>query len=85
MAITFEWENFLLTVSDFMGIEKNELKPDTHIYNDLGIDSLGMFSLGMNLIKTYEIKLPLSQISTVATIKDLYDSMKKYLIEKNPE
>ena len=78
MTNKLEYNDFIKTVSGILGIEEHELKPETHIYDDLGIDSLGMFSLGMNLIKVYKIKLPLSEVSTIATITDLFNSLKKH-------
>lgn len=75
MAEKLEWNHFLGMVSEYLGVEKEELNKETHIYDDLGIDSLGIFSLGMNIIKTYKVRLPLSAVSTVTTIGSLYDTL----------
>lgn len=80
MPEVLEWEHFHKTVAEYLGVELSEVKRDTNIYNDLGIDSLGMFSLGMNLIKVYQIKLPLSVIPTIATVGDIFDAMSKHAV-----
>ena len=60
MAEVLEWEAFRGRVSEFLGVEPETLDQGTHIYDQLGIDSLGMFSLGMHLIKCFGITLPLA-------------------------
>jgi acyl carrier protein len=75
MAEKLEWNHFIGTISEYLGVEKEELKKETHIYDDLGIDSLGLFSVGMNIIKTYNVRLPLSVVSTVTTIGSLYEAL----------
>lgn len=68
-----EWSEFLENVANYIGIEKSEISEKTNLYEDLGMDSLSFFSLGMYLIKTYEIQIPLSAVATVETIKDIYE------------
>ena len=78
MAEQLTWDHFTETVSECLGVEPEELTPQTNIYDELGIDSLGLFSLGMKLIKVYGIKLPLSVVSTIQTVEDLYKDLEKY-------
>jgi acyl carrier protein len=79
MAEKIAWEAFAGSVADFLGVEPGELKRETDIYKDLGLDSLGMFSLGMTLIKQYSVSLPLAVVSTINTVGDMYDEMTKRL------
>lgn len=73
MINKIEWADFLEKAADYIGIEKSELSEDTNLYADLGMDSLAFFSLGMYLIKTYEVQIPLSSVATIQTIKDIYE------------
>lgn len=73
MINKIEWSDFLEKVADYIGIEISEISEDTNLYADLGMDSLAFFSLGMYLIKTYEIQIPLSSVATIQTIKDIYE------------
>jgi acyl carrier protein len=77
MADQLTWEHFLGTLASGLGMETEELKRETHLYNDIGIDSLGIFSVGMKLIKTYSVTLPLALVSSIQTVGDLFDAMEK--------
>lgn len=85
MPEILEWEHFKKTVGDFLGKEPGNLTRDTDLYDDIGIDSLGLFSLGMTLIKTYGCKIPLNVVSSIRTIGNLFDEMmNRYLqVETN--
>lgn len=79
MAEILEWNHYIDHVAEYLGVDKSELNQATHIYDDLGIDSLGLFSLGLDLIKIYGCKIPLSAVSTIATLGDLYNEAEKSL------
>ncbi|HEX3044780.1 MAG TPA: acyl carrier protein [Bacillota bacterium] len=76
MAEKLEWSHFIKTVADFTGVETSEINEKTNLYSDLGLDSLGLFSLGMHLIKTYHLKIPLAAVATIETVYDIYRLMK---------
>jgi acyl carrier protein len=75
MASDFTWDNFTRAVADYMGMETAEIKNETNIYADLGMDSLRLFSLGLTLIKTFKRKIPLAAVSTIETVGDIFDQM----------
>ncbi|HEX9060358.1 MAG TPA: acyl carrier protein [Clostridia bacterium] len=70
-----EWYDFVEKVSEYTGISKDEINEKTNIYIDIGMDSLGLFSLGMNLMKIYNITIPLSSVAAIETIYDIYTMM----------
>ena len=72
------WEAFRSRVAGFIGQQASELSRSTHLFDDLCIDSLGVFSLGMHLIEAYGIRVPLSEVSSIATVGDLYDAMDRH-------
>ena len=75
MADQLTWEHYLTTMATALGMEEEELTRETHLYDDIGVDSLGIFSIGMKLIKVYNIKLPLAVVSNLKTVGDIYDAM----------
>jgi acyl carrier protein len=72
------WSGFSTHVSEFLGVGSESVTRATHIYNELGIDSLGMFSLGMHLIKCFDITLPLAEVATITTLGDLFDALERH-------
>jgi len=83
MSNNIEWNDFLEKVSEYTGIEKVEINDNTNLYADLGMDSLAFFSLGMHLIKTYGVQIPLSSVATVETVKDFYSLMNEQHTKNN--
>ncbi|HEY9062719.1 MAG TPA: acyl carrier protein [Pseudobacteroides sp.] len=83
MSRTVDWNDFALKVSEYVGVEKGEIEEDTNLYGDLGMDSLGLFSLGMYLTKTYKVTVPLSAVATIETCKDIFNIMNDCLAKKD--
>ena len=81
MDISLEWTTCRDSVAEFIGIEAAKIGRGTHIYDELGIDSLGMFSLGMHLIALFQVKVPLSEVATIATVGDIFDTLERYRSE----
>jgi acyl carrier protein len=78
VAKTLDWIAFSSEVSQFLGKDPNGLLRETHIYEEIGLDSLGMFSLGMYLIKCFGITLPLSEVATISTLGDMYQALDRH-------
>ena len=72
------WDDYLGRVAGFLGCAPAELQRGTHLFNELAIDSLGIFSLGMHLIEAYAVQVPLAEVSGIATVGDLYDAMDRH-------
>lgn len=83
MAATLEWTHFVANVAEFIGVDVAEIRRESHFYDTLGIDSLGLFSLGMNLVRTYGIKIPLAVVPTIKTVGDAYEALKAHAGQKN--
>jgi acyl carrier protein len=75
MAEQLTWEHYVGTMATALGIDESDLTRETHLYDDIGVDSLGIFSIGMKLIKVYNVKLPLALVSNLKTVGDIYDAM----------
>ncbi|MCQ2464242.1 MAG: acyl carrier protein [Oscillospiraceae bacterium] len=66
------WEQFAQEVSDYVGVDASEITMETDIYEDLCLDSLGVFGLGTQLTETFDLTVPLSSVAVVAKIGDMY-------------
>ncbi|MFZ6029179.1 MAG: acyl carrier protein [Chloroflexota bacterium] len=80
---TITWTDFAEKIADYAGLEKEEVHQEMNIYADLGMDSLGLFSLGMYLIKTYGVEIPLAAVATIETVGDIFTLINAE-IEKKP-
>ncbi|MBN1978016.1 MAG: acyl carrier protein [Anaerolineae bacterium] len=81
MVEKIEWADFAEKIADYTGLEKDEVRPEMNVYYDLGMDSLGLFSLGMHLTKTYKVKLPLSAVATIETLENIIVLMNQQIEE----
>jgi acyl carrier protein len=67
------WDEFAKEVSDYVGVDASEITKETDIYEDLCLDSLGVFGLGTQLTETFGLTVALSSVAVVAKVGDMYD------------
>ena len=67
------WDEFAKEVSDYVGVDASEITKGTDIYEDLCLDSLGVFGLGTQLTETFDLTVPLSSVAVIGKIGDMYD------------
>lgn len=67
------WEIFVQEVSDYVGVDASEITMDTDIYEDLCLDSLGVFGLGTQLTETFGLTVPLSNVAVVCKVGDMFN------------
>ena len=60
-------------IAQQLGIEEEEITPDTSFKEDLGADSLDLFELTMALEDEYDIEIPAEELETIETIQDVID------------
>ena len=60
-------------IAQQLGIEEEEITPDTSFKEDLGADSLDLFELTMALEDEYDIDIPAEELETIETIQDVID------------
>ena len=58
-------------LSEQLEIDKDEIKPESLIGDDLGADSLDVVDLLMSLEDEFEVEIPDEAIETVKTVGDL--------------
>jgi acyl carrier protein len=60
-------------IAQQLGIDEEEITPDTSFKEDLGADSLDLFELTMALEDEYDIEIPAEELETIETIQDVID------------
>jgi acyl carrier protein len=81
-AKEFLFEEFQSLVSELLGMEKEIIKKEAIIYQDIGIDSLGLVNLGVKIEKQLEISLPAAETVDVKTVGEFFELVKKLVDAK---
>ena len=79
MNSSIDWKTFHTNVCEHLGLNDDEITTETDIYKDIGLDSLGMVSLGMKLQAEFDVNVPLSEVATIKTIGDLFNKINEYV------
>ncbi len=73
MTETEIFEKVQKIVSDQLGVDLNEVKPEASFANDLGADSLDTVELVMALEKEFDIEIPDESAEEIATVQSAVD------------
>ena len=68
-----KFEDFTQAISDYVGVDASEITRDTDVYDDLFLDSLGLFGLGSEITDTFKINIPLSLVASISKVGDIFD------------
>ncbi len=67
------WDEFVQNISDYVGVDKEEITRDTDVYDDLYLDSLGLFGLGSQITEIYGLNVPLSLVASISKVGEIFD------------
>ena len=68
-----DWNEFTQIISDYVGVDASEITKETDVYDDLYLDSLGLFGLGSHITETYKLSLPLSMVASISRVGEFFD------------
>jgi acyl carrier protein len=68
-------------ISDVCGLGREEILPDTHVINDLGIDSLDFLDVTFDIDKKFGIKMPIE--TWTQEVNEGTTPAEQYFIMKN--
>ena len=66
------WDEFKQHISDYVGVDAAEITESTDVYDDLYLDSLGLFGLGSHITGTYQLNIPLSLVASISTVGEIF-------------
>ncbi len=78
MATKLEWDAIQKTLIEYLKLDEKLVQKETNIYDNIGLDSLGVMGLGMRLQEKYKIKIPLSEVSSIKTLGDILDKLNQF-------
>jgi len=64
-------------IADQIGIDAGEIKETSSFKEDLGIDSLDLFEIVMQLEEKYDVEIDSNELEDVKTIKDVIEFLNK--------
>jgi acyl carrier protein len=67
------FDEFKQTISDYVGVDASEITRETDVYDDLFLDSLGLFGLGSEITETYKLNVPLSLVASISKVGEIFD------------
>jgi acyl carrier protein len=82
MANTFTWDSFQNLVCGHLGLEKKECTNKTNLFRDLSLDSLGIVSLGLKIHSEFQVNVPLSEVSNIKTLGEMFSITEKYMPDR---
>ena len=65
-------------IADKLGIEANEIKPESKFSEDLGADSLDLLEVVMGLEEAFDISIDNEDLDQIKTVQDAMD----YIVKK---
>ena len=68
-----KFEDFAQAISDYVGVDASEITRDTDVYDDLFLDSLGLFGLGSEITETFKLNIPLSLVASISKVGEIFD------------
>ena len=73
-------------IAEQLGVEEDEITPDTSFKEDLGADSLDLFELTMALEEEYDTEIPAEELEDIETVGDVIEYLReKGLLYQRPD
>ncbi|CRZ33569.1 acyl carrier protein [Herbinix hemicellulosilytica] len=66
-------------IAEQLGIDAEELRPETSLKDDLNADSLDLFQIIMSLEEEFDIEIPTEDTENINTIGDIEAYLEKRL------
>ena len=60
-------------VAEQLGVNKDDIKPESRLKEDLNADSLDLFELIMSLEEEYSTEIPTDELENLTTIQSVID------------
>ena len=68
-----DFNQFKQIISDYVGVDSSEINENTDVFEDLYLDSLGLFGLGAHITDTFKRNVPVSSVASLSKIGELFD------------
>ncbi len=66
------WDTFRESIAEYVGMDAGDINEQTDVFEDLCLDSLGLFGLGANITDTFKRNVPVSSVATLSKVGELF-------------
>ena len=70
------YEKVKKIVSETLGVDEKEVKPESKLVDDLGVDSIGMLDLLLKFEDEFNISIPDQDAEKITRVQDIIDYLK---------
>jgi acyl carrier protein len=70
------YEKVKKIVSETLGVDEKEVKPESKLVDDLGVDSIGMLDLLLKFEDEFNISIPDQDAERIIRVQDIIDYLK---------
>ncbi len=67
------YDNLITKVTEQNELSPTDIKPETEIFHDLGLDSLRIYELVIDLESMFDIRISDDELERVGTVQDVVD------------
>ncbi len=65
-------------ICEFVDMDPKDINPETNIRTDLGLNSLELVNLAVEIEEAFEVEIPDREAMDLATVQDAMDITEKY-------
>ena len=76
-------QEIIAIISDVSGFEPDEITPETHFFQDLGIDSIKAIEITVAFEKKFKISVRDEDVPNITTVKHAVELVNKLLGQDN--
>lgn len=73
----YKREQILQIIADKLNVDLEEMKPESHLVDDLGGDSLDSAEIIVEIEKKLNIVIPLEYLEKLRTVEDIFTALDK--------
>lgn len=76
------FEKLTKIMAEQLGVQQQDISMDTLLRDDLAVDSLDLYNLGMVLEEEFNIELPQDEMNDIETVEDIVKMLKEQGVEE---
>ena len=70
------YEKIKKMISETLGVDEKEVKPEAKLVDELGVDSIGMLDLLLKFEDEFNISIPDQDAEKITRVQDIIDYLK---------